>query len=391
MRGLGLKTSKQWRTYCQSDQRPQNIPAYPNETYANEGWVSMPDWLGTDKPKQKKGQELLPFSQARKYARSLNFERTEQWKDHCRLRLKPDNVPTKPDQAYRKEWISWIDWLGLDKLSPQDRKWRLFIEAREYVRSLKLTSQDDYRRYSKTDQRPDDIPSNPYTVYKNLGWISWEDFLGVGYRSFETARFFVRTLNLRNYPEWVNYCKSGNKPVDIPRTPDRVYADQWHSWGDWLGTEKPSHEAKNFRPFAEARAYVRAQKFRNGNDWRKYIRNGNKPHDIPSDPSKIYHGKGWISWPDWFGTKTASPKRSLLPFEKARAYVHQLNLRSETAWRLYSKSGSRPDNIPAKPERIYKNKGWISWPHWLGTDTLSSSTHNCAHLMRQESMLAICD
>ncbi len=376
VRGLGLKTSKQWRTYCQSDQRPQNIPAYPNETYANEGWVSMSDWLGTDKPKQRKGKDLLPFSEAREYARSLKFAQTEQWKDHCRRRLKPDNIPARPNGAYKKKgWISWIDWLGLKKLSPRNRKWRSFVEAREYVCSLKLTSHDDYQNYSKTNRRPNDIPSSPYTVYKNQGWISWEDFLGTEWRSFETARSFVRTLSLRNYPEWVTYCETGQKPVDIPRTPDRVYADQWHSWGDWLGTEKPSNEAKDFRPFVDARTYVRTQKIRSGDEWREYMRNGTKPHDIPSAPDRVYCDNGWVSWPDWFGTKTTSPKRSLLPFEEARAYVHQLNLRSETAWRLYSKSGNRPSNIPAKPDRVYKTKEWVSWPHWLGTETLSPSTH----------------
>lgn len=376
-RALAFTSRKQWQMYCQSGQRPKNIPACPNETYENEGWVSMPDWLGTNKPKQRTGEDFLPFLQAREYVRSLNFKRTEQWKDHCRRRLKPENIPTKPDEAYKKKgWISWIDWIELDKHSPRNRKWRSFEETREYVRSLNLTNQDDYRHYSKSGKRQNDIPSSPFVVYNNQGWISWEDFLGTGYRGFEAARSFVRTLGLKTNPEWVNYCTNGKKPTDIPRTPDRVYADHWHSWGDWLGTEKPSNEAKNFRPFIEARAYVRAQKFQNGNDWREHIRNNNKPHDIPSDPSKVYLDNGWISWPDWFGTKTTSPKRTLLLFDAARAYVHQLNLRGESNWRHYSKSANRPDNIPAKPERVYKNKGWISWPHWLGTDTLSPSTHS---------------
>ena len=37
------------------------------------------------------------------------------------------------------------------------------------------------------------------------------------FRDFESARKFVRELGLKNYKEWQEYCKSGDKPEDIPR------------------------------------------------------------------------------------------------------------------------------------------------------------------------------
>ena len=43
------------------------------------------------------------------------------------------------------------------------------------------------------------------------------------FRSFESAREFVRSLNLKNQKEWLEYCKSGNKPDDIPSNPWKTY------------------------------------------------------------------------------------------------------------------------------------------------------------------------
>jgi hypothetical protein len=56
------------------------------------------------------------------------------------------------------------------------------------------------------------------------------------YRPFREARALVHSLGLKNVSEWTTYCKSANKPNDIPASPYAIYADQWKSWGDWLGT-----------------------------------------------------------------------------------------------------------------------------------------------------------
>jgi len=70
------------------------------------------------------------------------------------------------------------------------------------------------------------------------------DWLGTGtiasflrqYRSFDEARTFARNLGLKSQKEWKDYCRSGEKPDDIPSKPDNGYADQgWAGMGDWLG------------------------------------------------------------------------------------------------------------------------------------------------------------
>src|SRR5262249_1267087 len=114
--------------------------------------------------------------------------------------------------------------------------WRDFEEARAFVRSLRLKSQIEWRDYAKSRKKPNDIPSAPWDVYAGAGWESLIDWLGdgrrvAGWRSFEDARSFARSLGLKNYKKWFAYCKSEKKPDDIPTAADRIYADA--GWGSW--------------------------------------------------------------------------------------------------------------------------------------------------------------
>ena len=46
--------------------------------------------------------------------------------------------------------------------------WRSFEEAREFSRSLNLRNVIEQRHYAKTDARPDDIPTNPNITYRDV-------------------------------------------------------------------------------------------------------------------------------------------------------------------------------------------------------------------------------
>ena len=47
VRGLGLKSSTEWREYCNSGKKPADIPSNANSVYADAGWSGWGDWLGT--------------------------------------------------------------------------------------------------------------------------------------------------------------------------------------------------------------------------------------------------------------------------------------------------------------------------------------------------------
>lgn len=207
------------------------------------------------------------------------------------------------------------------------------------------------------------------------------DWLGTGnisnrmrrFEAFTTARAKVRKLGIKSQTEWFKYCKSGELPLTIPSNPHRTYADSgWTGFGDWLGTETSSTRVRKYRPFEQARAFVRDLKLKSTTEWYAYRKSGKRPSDIPANPHTTYATDGWVGMGDWLGNGKAPRLRKYRAFKDARAFVHGLGLKSSKEWTSFCLSGSKPWDIPAKPAQAYVDSGWISYGDWLGTNTTST-------------------
>lgn len=67
---------------------------------------------------------------------------------------------------------------------------------------------------------------------------------------------------------------------------------------------------------------------------------------------------------------------NFLSFDEAKIFARTLRLKSENDWKEYKKSGARPNDIPALPERVYKGKGWTGFQDWLGYGTIKRNSNN---------------
>jgi superfamily II DNA or RNA helicase len=254
------------------------------------------------------------------------------------------------------------------------QEYRSFEQAREFVRSLGLTSYIKWKEYRKSGKKPKDIPSSPEDIYKEE-WKGYGDWLGTGniaaknmvFRAFEQAREFVRSKQFKSIPEWNRYCKSGKKPKDIPAHPDTTYEEEeWKGWGDWLGTGTIASYNRKYKPFPEAREFMHSLGLKTTNEWGQYCKSGKKPKDIPAHPYRTYKNKGWNGWSDWLGNKNFGPKNNRWrPFKEAREFARSLKLKSFREWEQYCNSGKKPMDIPRGPSVIYKAE-WISTEDFLG-------------------------
>ena len=299
VRSLGLKSTKEWNKYSKSAKRPKHIPSNPVLRYTNE-WTSWGDFLGTDRIATR-NMQYRSFKEARKFVRSLKLTSNEKWKAYCKSGKKPDDIPKSPDQAYKKEWKNWGDWLGNQNIQPQKRVFRDFVKAKKFVRTLKLKNTTQWKKYCSSGKKPIDIPSAPERIYKKQ-WKSYSDWLGskyfatqrMKYRSFIGARTFVRSLGLKIQKEWYDYCKSGDKPNDIPATPNRHYKKEWTTWGEWLGTFRvnTTEQVKNYLPVSEAvKEYHKLQEkygIKNTADWRRFLKTHKLPANLPTQPARVY-------------------------------------------------------------------------------------------------------
>ena len=104
-----------------------------------------------------------------------------------------------------------------------------------------MNSEREWRKYCKSGNKPEDISYNPASVYKKER-KGTGDWLGTGtiapgnkiFRPFKEARAFVHTLGLTRWEDWITYCRSGNRPLDIPVNPENTYKADWRGWPDIL-------------------------------------------------------------------------------------------------------------------------------------------------------------
>jgi len=295
---LNLKRQTDWEEFCKSGKKPQDIPRNPYRTYKKD-WKGMGDWLGTGRIATQ-DMNYRPFKEARKFVHSLKLKNREEWRIFCKSSGKPKNIPANPELVYKNQgWSGIGDWLGTGTIASFNMVYRPFKEARKFAKKQNLKSYKDWSRFCKSGNKPDNIPNAPDHQYKNKGWISWGDFLGTGrianynkkYLPFIEAREFVRKLNLKGAKDWAIFCKSGNKPEDIPTAPTSTYKKEWKNWGDWYGTGTIAPQNREYRSFNDARKFVQKLKLKNSKDWENYCQSGNKPDDIPSAPWLVY--KEW--------------------------------------------------------------------------------------------------
>jgi hypothetical protein len=370
---LGFKSGSEWRAYLKSGKKPDDIPSDPRQAYVGAGWSSFGDWLGSGRIADQT-RVYWPFKKARAFVHRLGLKSQSEWNQYCKSGKKPEDIPAIVRRTYLNAgWTTWGDWFGTYTVAPGLREYRSFKKAREFARSLGLKSNYDWHDYCKSGKKPADIPAAPRNAYLKT-WSGWGDWLGTGnvhsgdWRAFKKARAFVRRLGLKSRNEWRDYSKSGKKPDDIPGDPGVVYAELgWSSFGDWLGTCTVAPRLRQYRSFKKARAFVCNLGLKSFAEWRAYCKSAKRPADIPTKPQNVYAEDGWSNLGDWLGTGTIATRfREYRSFKKARTFARGLGLKSRSEWEAYCKSEKKPDDIPTYPNETYINDGWAGVGDWLG-------------------------
>jgi hypothetical protein len=347
--------------------KPHNIPRNPISVYKE--WESWGDWLGSGYVATR-FREYPLYEEARKYVHTLNLKTIKEWEDYCKSGVKPSNIPYSPVQVYADSgWKGMGDWLGTDFVAYQNRKHRPFEDARKFARSLKLTSREQWFDYVESHDLPKDISKTPSWVYKNE-WLSWMDWLGTKpgfseWKSFEDARTYARSLNLKTEEEWNAFCRSGKLPPDVTSNPWNLYRDKgWNGIGDWLGTGVIATQNRFFIPFEEARKYVHSLNLKSWSEWKFFVKNESfKNLNIPMDPRSSY--EEFVSVSDWLGCKE---KKDYLSYNEAKQILHTCGLRTKKEYVFHISNQNLA--LPVMASQYYRRRGeWLSWGDYLGYST----------------------
>jgi len=360
----------------------KTLPRSPQGHYTKTGeWVSWGDFLGTGNISTKY-INFLSYDKARSFVHKLNLKSENEWRLYKKGEYKdkpemPNNIPKAPETVYSDSgWNGMGDWLGTGNKKLGTLEYLPFADARKFVLKLKLKSSNEWYSYKRGEmphlpELPENIPRSPYTIYKGKGWSGMGHWLGTGniqpgsikYVSFSVAKRIVRKIKLKSNKEWRQYSKT-QRPENLPSSPDKVY-EEWTDWGDFLGTKRKSTNKFSFFTYKLAKENLSNIGISSHREWKNYLKMNDKIlQGIPRSPDIYYKKTGeWLSWSDFLGYEHY---RSYVDFSIAKSFAQNLNFKKSTDWYVYCKSGEKPVNIPRNVSSYYKNKGWISWPDFLG-------------------------
>ena len=236
-----ISSMNEYRDFFQKES-PENIPAAPNIIYKNLGWTTFGEFFGTGKVANYK-IKYRDFKLAREFARGLSLKSVKEWRDWCSENKLPNDISTSPHNTYKKlGWISWPDWMGYDRIADGNQVWCSYEEVKDFMKNHKIKSRNEWDQYKKNNIIPEEVPKNPYGVYKRQGiWVSWLDLFGKKkhiekkYVSYEYAKKYVKDKGIKNSLQWKEFSKQGFRPENIPSRFDIAYKNKgWKGWVDFL-------------------------------------------------------------------------------------------------------------------------------------------------------------
>lgn len=147
IQGMGFKKATEFKEWVKKE-RVVDIPSAPNAFYKDE-WVSWPIFLGNSNVHKWDKNNLLPFKELKDIVRSNHITSVKEYMEWYK-NTKIKGVPSQPQKQYQDEWISWGDFLGIDYTTQNERVFYTYNDCAEIVRSFNLTGKEEFFKFIKT-------------------------------------------------------------------------------------------------------------------------------------------------------------------------------------------------------------------------------------------------
>ena len=108
----------------------------------------------------------------------------------------------------------------------------------------------------------------------------------------------MRIKGITTRKQFRQWSEEGNRPDNFPSEPHITYKDSgWQGYRDFFGSGRT--HSKNWMPFEEAKALMRAEGITTKDQFEKWSEEGNRPDNFPSDPHIVYKDSGWQGYGDF--------------------------------------------------------------------------------------------
>lgn len=117
-------------------------------------------------------KKFCSYNESKQIALDNNIQTMKEWESFVRIHKSIGEflIPSDPSTVYRGEWKGSKHFL-------ETNFWE-FEKALKYVRSLEIKGAEGWKKFAGSPKRPKNIPSNPWTAYKNE-WINLPHWLGI--------------------------------------------------------------------------------------------------------------------------------------------------------------------------------------------------------------------
>ena len=195
----------------------------------------------------------------------------------------------------------------------------------------------------------------------------WDKVAVGNYRSYEDTKKYISKFKIQSETFFLKFIKENKIPADIPRSPNYVYkqTNEWISWGDFLGTGRIADHLKVFASYKDAKKFAKKNNVKSYSDWIKLSKT-KKFKDL-NMRATVYKYPEWISFPSFLGIKKIDKHVNYFSYIEAKKFIKKFKFKNSLEYAKFIRSKKRPLELPSKPERKYKNKGWIDWASFLDT------------------------
>lgn len=106
---LGINSSRKFEKYKrQGNYLPKNFPKKPDDYFKKANvWEGWADFFG--KASNHYEKQYLSYEQASSFCKKSGVKNSIEYRTWKR---RPENLPARPDQYYKNEWINWGSFLG---------------------------------------------------------------------------------------------------------------------------------------------------------------------------------------------------------------------------------------------------------------------------------------
>ena len=201
---------------------------------------------------------------------------------------------------------------------------------------------------------------------KSIQLKVWDKVAFGNWRSYEEAKKYAQSLNLKDGKDWVKHTKSKDFTKDIPVYLSQYYKEKWEGMTIFLGNEIPKYE--------EAKKILKPFNIKSLNEFFEMHKKNKLPRNIVQTPHRVYKNLGWKSWSDFLGNFIRSKNRQYASYDDYKKYIQKNNIKTNDEFRQFINSKNFKLNLyPKAPWEIYKE--WKGFRDFFGTDFYSYDEH----------------